>query len=171
MKSLRPIGLFLLTAIFALASGEAAAKTYYRSCSARYEVRVTQVDGVPVTMPTRHVSPGFTGTGKCGPYTRINDCRRRARDFCHTCMSEHWAHRSTTPAACTYFAGGVGVRSYSIHDLTDALNSTACSTSDFRHGASIRYDVYRVTTGDKGCGGGTAKTMSKVLGYATTECR
>lgn len=168
MKNFKYIAPSLLTVILVLAFGEATARTYHRSCSARYEVTVYQVDGVPVNFSARAVRPGFSGRGKCGPYSRINDCRRRARDFCHTCMKEHWGNRNSTPSACTYYAGGVGVQSYGIHNLTTLLDSTACSVSD---GVRIRYRVYRVTFGDKGCGGGTSKKMRELLGSNTTVCR
>jgi hypothetical protein len=170
MKSFRYIAPVVVTAISVLVSSEAIAKTYYRSCSARYEVKVVEVDGMSQDV-SKEVTPGFSGRGKCGPYTRINDCRRRARDFCQTCMKEHWGHPSSRPSACTYYSGGVGVQNYNIHNLTNTLDHTACSARHWRPGASIRYTVYRVTRGDKGCGGGTTKTMKEVLGSRTTECR
>lgn len=85
-------------------------------------------------------------------------------------MAEHWANPETRPSACTYFAGGVGVQNYSFDNLWEALDRAACSVSDFPDGAEISYRVFRVTAGNKGCGGGTDKRMSRELGERVTEC-
>lgn len=108
------------------------------------------------------------GRGKCGPYFRINDCRRRARDFCHSCMKEHWQNQSSRPTSCSYYSGGVGVRDYSIVDLKRSLDTHACTDLE---DVKIRYDVYRVTSGNKGCGPKTAKTMRRKLGTRQIRCR
>lgn len=162
------LGLILIT------SNHAIAKQYYRNCSAWYEVKVTSVGGAAPASHIKTMKVGdFSGRGKCGPYTRINDCRRRARDFCHTCMKDHWKSPIThsQPTSCTYYSGGVGVQNYNIVDLKPTLDRHACNSGSglFRN-ELILYDVYRVTSGDKGCGGGTSTKMRVKLGTLRTRC-
>lgn len=152
-------------ALILIGSNYAIAKT--RSCSAWYEVNVTSVNG---TVPAPHIREtkrvgNFSGRGKC---SFPNDCRRRARDFCHSCMKDHWQSKGSSPTSCTYYSGGVGVQGYRIGNLRKTLDAQACRDLE---NAKIRYDVYRVTNGNKGCGSHSNKTMRRHLGYLTTRCR
>ncbi|MDJ0617530.1 MAG: hypothetical protein QNJ63_12440 [Calothrix sp. MO_192.B10] len=154
-------------------SEEASARTYYRSCSARYAVKVTNIEGVPTpTLPRREV-PGtrFSGRGKCGAKTRLNACRRRARDFCHSCMVAHWASPLTTPTECSYYSGNVGVRNYTTTNLTERIENYICSIDGRnRRGKRIKYEAYRITDGNRGCGPKLKKFMRVKLGSRTMTC-
>lgn len=156
-------------ALILISSDYAIAKTYYRSCSAWYEVKVTSVNGAepaPHIKRTKKVG-NFSGRGRCGTFGQ-NDCRRRARDFCHSCMKDHWQSKGSSPTSCTYYSGGVGVQGYRIGNLKKTLDAQACIDLE---NVKIRYDVYRVTNGNKGCGSHSKKTMRRHLGYLTTRCR
>ncbi|MDJ0693190.1 MAG: hypothetical protein QNJ49_05085 [Mastigocoleus sp. MO_167.B18] len=163
------------TALMMIAGSEKAlSREYKRSCEGYYIVKVTSVNGVQPSAPVRRArkvpTRGFSGRGSCSSYTRINACRRRARDFCHNCMKAHWRNPVKKPRACNSLTNGLGVNNYNIINLRRRLRNSVCSDPNLR-GRTARYDVYRVTRGDKGCGPRLKKTMRRKLGSVTVRCR
>ena len=176
MKSLKLAAMTVSCAALMLILGSetAFARTYYRSCNARYEVEVTKIGAIPTPSLPRRTVRGtiFKGTGKCGPRTRINDCRRRARDYCHNCMKDHWFKwLKYKPESCRFSSGRVGISGYNTKYLQTTIKNHICSIDrDNRAGQNIKFKAYRYTWGNKGCGSRLKKSMLRTLGYGTVTC-
>lgn len=155
----RPI-LFSLLLLFFISDGtNSMAKTYTRSCKAKYRIE-------PVIRPHNSIeTEWFTGKGTVG-YFNPNLARERARKNLEECIDTHWRNRTENnrPRECTE---ANKVFNYPFNNLQRELRELTrrrfCTSVDPRyrgymvwHGTPYDHvivNVWAFVTGDTGCFG------------------
>lgn len=128
---------------FIITDTPADAKTYTRSCTAKYSVSVTSPRGI-----SGQTYPSFTGKGTIG-YFRPNEARRRARRNLDECIQAHWDRRDMTgrPTQCTE---SNQIYSYPLTSgFIPTIRNDICSRNKSHE--AITVNINALFDGQKGC--------------------
>lgn len=124
----------------------AHAKTYTRSCEAKYYATPVSGGGSEITLLS------FTGKGEVSGYFP-NKARRRAREKLIKCARAHWESQSSIPSECT--------ESNQVYNYNFSSNSRLGSEILRRFSEANQWVNGTITvhvgvhfSGDRGCGGG-----------------
>ncbi|THB79847.1 MAG: hypothetical protein D6B25_00215 [Desulfobulbaceae bacterium] len=144
MKPTNSTKLILLVSLTLLmvfvAASIASAKTYTRSCGAKYTVSPSSFRGTSWSF-------SFTGKGKIG-YYNPNKARERARRNIDECIDTHWARRTATgrPAECSQ---SNLIYNYPVGSMIVDLSTNICRLNPGHD--TIRVNIGVLYSGKAGC--------------------
>lgn len=142
------------------------------SCNARYEVVVTQVNGMPMNQVIQFGAFQSQGRGRGQLDANIS-----AKQNAEQCMQSHWNGRmnGTAPYQCT---DQRRISGYTVQNVESTLQQEVCQSlgprACDRGQSNIQYSIFAVVDGGPGCGtrmSPAARTLLASGAITQCECR